>query len=193
MILIYSAILVLFLGLVIFLPDILQMGDQSRSLDLRAAAADRLLSKHIWVWPGASIIILIISFHSFRSFFRVAGPLNRFHGVLDRVARGDVSSSIKIRAKDYLGQEAETLNEMLQVLAEKLGGIQQTGEDALESLKELENHAIREFNEDDTYQVLFDVHRRHLERLTEIAQYFRLQRAEQAGVEELEDSHTASN
>jgi len=192
-ILIYSTILVLFLALVIFVPDIVQMADQNRNLDLRADAADRLLSKHIWVWPGAFVIILIISFHSFRSFFRVAGPLNRFHAVLDRVARGDVSCSMKIRAKDYLGQEAETLNEMLRVLVEKLGGIQQTGEDALESLKELESHAIREFNEDDTYQVLFDVHRQHLERLMKTAQYFHLQRAEPAAVEKLENSHTGSN
>ena len=193
MILIYSAILVLFLALVIFMPDIVQMGDKSKSLDLRAAYADRLLAKHIWVWPGAFVIIVIISFHSFRSFFRVAGPLNRFHAVFDQVARGYVDSSMRIRAKDYLGQEAETLNEMLQVLAEKLGGIQQTGEDALESLKELENHATRELNEDDTCQVLFDVHRQQLERLMKTAQYFHLQIAEPEAVEELEDSHTDSN
>ena len=193
MILIYSTILVLFMALVIFVPDIVQMGDQNMSLDLRAAAADRLLSKHIWVWPGVLVIILIISFHSFRSFFRVAGPLKRFHAVLDRVARGDVSSSMKIRVKDYLGQEAETVNEMLRVLVEKLGDIQQTGEDALESLKELENHAIREFSEDNTYQALFDVHRQQLERLTETAQYFHLQKAEPETVDELENSDTDSN
>ena len=193
MIVIYSAILVLFLALVIFVPDIVQMADQSRSLDLRAAAADRLLSKHIFVWPGAFVIIFIFSFHSFRSFFRVAGPLNRFHEVLDRLAKGDVSPSMRIRAKDYLGEEAETLNEMLKVLSEKLGGIQQTGEDALESLKELENHAIREFNEDDTYRVLLDVHHRHLERLMKTAQYFHLQRDEWEKVEELEDRPTDPN
>ncbi|MFC1817168.1 hypothetical protein ACFL0M_14820, partial [Thermodesulfobacteriota bacterium] len=52
MILIYSATLILFLALSLFVPDIVQMGDQSTSLDVRAAAADRLLAKHVWVWPG---------------------------------------------------------------------------------------------------------------------------------------------
>ena len=91
---------------------------------------------------------------------------------------------MRIRAKDYLGQEADTLNEMLQVLTEKLGDIQQTGEIALESLKELENQATRRFTEDDTYQVLSDVHRRHLERLVKTAQYFHLSKVEPAAAEE---------
>ena len=139
------------------------------------------------------IIVFIISFHSFRSFFRVAGPLNRLHTVFDQVARGDVSHSIKIRNKDYLDQEAETLNKMLRVLTEKLGGIQQTGEDALKSLKKLEDHATREFNENDTYQVLFDAHRQHLDRLIKTARYFHLQKAEPEAVEEPENRDTDSN
>ncbi len=192
--LIYSTILVLIVALVLFVPDIVQMGDQSRSLDLRAAAADRLLVKHVWVWPSALVAILIISFHSFHTFYRVAGPLHRFHAVLSDVASGDVSySSMKIRRKDYLEQEAETLDEMLRVLVEKLGGIQRTGEDALKSLKELENHATREFNGDETYHVLFQAHRQHLENLMKTARYFHIHRAEPATVEGLENSHKDSN
>jgi methyl-accepting chemotaxis protein len=190
MILVYSAILVFFLSLVTFVPDIIQMGDQNKSLELRAAAADRLLSKHIWVWPGAFVIILIFSFHSFRFFFRVVGPLNRFHTVLDGVAKGDVISFVGIRTKDYLDQEAKTLNEMLQVLAEKLGGIQRTGKDALESLKELERHGMKKFNEDDTFQALLDGHRQHLEKLMKTSGYFHLQRAEMETEDELEDNYS---
>jgi len=193
MTLIYSTILVLVVALVLFVPDIVQMGDQSRSLELRAAAADRLLAKHVWVWPGAFVAILIISFHSFHTFYRVVGPLHRFHAVLDDVASGNVRYSMKIRAKDYLSQEAETLDGMLRVLVEKLGGIQRTGEDALKSLKELENHATREFNGDETYQVLFQAHRQHLERLMKTAEYFHIHRAEATAVEGLENSQKDSN
>ncbi len=193
MTLIYSTILVLIVALFLFVPDIVQMGDQTRSLDLRAAAADRLLAKHVWVWPSAFVAILIISFHSFHTFYRVVGPLYRFHRVLDDVASGDVRYSMKIRAKDYLGQEAETLDEMLRVLSEKLGGIQHTGRDALKSLEELENHATIEFNKDETYQGLVNTHRQHLEKLMKTARYFRLQRAEPERVEGLENSHKDSN
>jgi methyl-accepting chemotaxis protein len=193
MTLIYSTILVLVVALFLFVPDIVQMGDQTRSIDLRAAAADRLLAKHVWVWPSAFVAILIISFHSFHTFYRVVGPLYRFHMVLDDVASGDVRYSMKIRAKDYLGQEAETLDEMLRVLSEKLGGIQHTGRDALKSLEELENHATIEFNKDETYQGLVSTHRQHLEKLMKTARYFRLQRGEPETVEGLENSHKDSN
>jgi methyl-accepting chemotaxis protein len=192
MILIYSAIFVLFFALVVFVPDIIQMRDQSIDQVLRADAAERILSKHVWVWPIACVIILIMSFHSFRSFYRVVGPLHRFHAALDDVASGEVRYSMKIRAKDYLSEEAETLDEMLRVLTEKLGGIQQTGEDALKSLKELENHATRELNNDETYQALIDTHHQHLERLMQTARYFHIQKAKPATVEGLENSHKDS-
>lgn len=193
MTLIYSTILVLVVALVLFVPDIVQMGDQSRSLDLRAAAADRLLAKHVWVWPSAFVAILIISFHSFHTFYRVVGPLHRFHAVLDKVASGDVSYSMKIRRKDYLEQEAEAFNEMLRVLTEKLGGIQHAGRDALKSLEELENHATREFSGDETYQELFDAHRQHLENLMKTARYFHIHRAEPATVAGLKNSQKELN
>lgn len=193
MILIYGATLVLFLALALFVPDFAQIGDQSRSLDLRAAAADRLLARHVWIWPGAIVLIFAISFHSFRSFCRVAGPLYRFCAVFDQLRSGDLSYPIRIRANDYLHPEAETLNDMLRVLAEKLVGIQQTGEDALQSLKELENHVTGGFNGNDTHQVLLDAHRQNLEGLVETARYFQVQRAEPATAEKPENDRADAN
>jgi len=193
MILIYSASLVLFLALALFVPDIVQMRDQRSSLDVQAAAADRLLARHVWVWPGALVLILIISVHSFRSFWRVAGPLYRFQMAFDQVRGGDLSYPIRLRARDYLHPEAKTLNEMLQALAEKLGGIQQTGEDALKSLKELENHATGGSSRNDTHQALLDAHRRHLEGLVETARYFQVQRAEPAAAANREGDGGGSN
>jgi methyl-accepting chemotaxis protein len=176
MILIYSATLVLFLALSLFVPDIVQMGNQATSLDVRAAAADRLLAKHVWIWPGAMVLIFFISLHSFRSFWRVAGPLYRFHVVFDQVRNGDLSCPTTIRTKDYLHPEAKTLNAMLRVLAEKVGAIQQSGADALKSLTELENHATGGVNRNDTHRSLLDAHRRHLEELLETARYFQVKR-----------------
>jgi len=193
MILIYSASLVIFLALALFVPDIVQMGDQSTTLDLRAAAADRLLAKHAWVWPGAMALILIISIHSFRSFWRVAGPLYRFHAVFDQVRSGDLRYPIRIRTRDFLHSEAKTLNEMLKILIEKLGGIQQTGTDALKSLKDLENHVTGGSNRNDTHQALLDAHRRHLEGLVETARYFQVQRAEPGAAPGREDDRAESD
>jgi methyl-accepting chemotaxis protein len=193
MILIYSAILVLFLVLVLFVPDIVQMGDQSTSMDVRAAAAERLLTKHVWVWPGAIVLIFLISIHSFRSFWRVVGPLYRFQVIFKQVRSGDLSYPIRIRSKDYLHPEAKTLNDMLQALAEKLGGIQHKGEDALKSLMELENHAAGGSNGSDTHQALLDAHRRHLEELVETARYFQVQRDRPAAAPDRENDDAGTH
>jgi len=45
-ILIYSLVIVLFLAVCLFIPDILAMANQDLSLEMRAAAADRLLTLH---------------------------------------------------------------------------------------------------------------------------------------------------
>jgi len=193
MILIYSASLVLFLALVLFVPDIVHMRDQHLSLDVRAAAADRLLTRHVWVWPSAFVLILIFSVHSFRSFWRVAGPLYRFQMAFRQVRGGDLSYPIKLRDGDYLHPELKTLNEMIQALAEKLGGIQQAGENALKSFKELENHAAGGSTLKDTHQALLDAHRRQLEGLVETALYFRVQRPEPQVVPNREGDGGSSN
>ena len=179
MILIYSSILVLFMAIFLFVLDIIQMQDQDLGLKIRTMAADRLLTKHVWVWPAVLVLIGIIALHSFRSFWRVVGPLYRFRVVFEQVRNGDLSYPIKIRDKDYLHQEEQTLNEMLRALAEKLEIIQQTGEGALKSLVELEKKATDEINASDTHKKLLNIHRRHLAELMETARYFRFKRAEQ--------------
>ena len=193
LVLVYCYLFVVFLALALFVPDIVQMGDHGLSLEVRAAAADRFLAKRLWVWPAVITLVVIIAFHSFRSFWRVVGPLYRFQVVFKQVRSGDLSYPLTIRTKDYLHPEAETLNDMLRVLAEKLGGIQQTGADALKSLTELENHATGGLNWNDTHQALLDAHRRHLEGLVETARYFQVQRAEPAAAEEPEDDRADSN
>jgi methyl-accepting chemotaxis protein len=186
MILIYSSILVLFLAIFIFVPDIMQMQDQDLGLKIRTMAADRLLTKHVWVWPAVFVLIGIIAVHSFRSFWRVVGPLYRFRVVFEQVRNGDLSYPIKIRDKDYLHQEEQTLNGMLGALAEKLEIIQQTGEGALKSLVKLEEKASEEINASDTHKKLLNIHRRHLEELVETARYFHLKKAQPKAATDLD-------
>ncbi|MFC1816036.1 hypothetical protein ACFL0M_08845, partial [Thermodesulfobacteriota bacterium] len=125
------------------------------------------------------VLILIIFFHSFRSFGRVAGPLYRFHVVFEQVRCGDLSYPIKIRTKDYLHREEKTLNAMLQTLADKIADIKQAGEDALKSFDELEKKMTGVPNWNETHKGLLDVPRRHLKGLLETARYFRPQRMDQ--------------
>jgi len=176
MFLIYSFILVFFLILFLFVPDILQMGNQALSLDLRASAADRVLFRHVWVWPSVIILIGLFAFHSFRTFWRVIGPLYRFQTVLAQVGQGDLNYPIKIRKKDYLKQEEETLNLMLQILSEKIDRIRKSTDNSLSSLNELEKAINDETGGNVAYIDLLSSHRRHLERILETVRFFRVVR-----------------
>jgi len=182
MILIYSATLVVFLALSLFIPDILQMQDQGLDMDLRAAAADRLLTKHAWVWPAVFVLIGLFGLHSFRSFWRVVGPLYRFQAVFQQVIEGDLNYPLKLRAGDYLHEEAEVLNQMLLTLSEKIDGIKLSGEEALRSVKDLEKKIADEPGRGETHSRLFKEQRRHLEELLETVGYFdkRKRRREQS-------------
>ena len=175
MILIYSATLVVFLALSLFIPDILQMQDQGLDMDLRAAAADRLLTKHAWVWPAVFVLIGLFGLHSFRSFWRVVGPLYRFQLVFQRVSDGDLCYPVKLRAGDYLHEEAKVLNGMLLTLNEKIGSIKLSGEEALRGLRDLEKKIAAEANGGETHGSLLSEQRRHLEELLETARYFEKQ------------------
>jgi len=163
LVLFYGSLFVVCLALILFVPDIVQVGNHGLSLDVGAAAADRFLAERLWVWPAVLAFIGLIAFHSFRFLRRVVGPLYRFRVIFKQVLNGDLSYPVKIRAKDYLHPEAETLNDMLRVLTEKLEHIQQANADTMKTLEELEKNIPDEFVASNAYKVLVAAHRRNLE------------------------------
>lgn len=135
---IYSAIIVFFLAVFLFLPDMLKMQDETLSMAERANAADRVITLHIKVWPAAIILITLLGVHSFLNFHRLSGPLYRFRLIFNQMRDGEIIHPINIRKRDFLHTEEKVLNEMINVLTDKLLNIQQAGEDALNAFHELE-------------------------------------------------------
>ncbi len=178
-ILIYCLTIVLFLAVFLFVPDIIRMQDESLSLEARAGAANKILTLHARVWPAVIAIICVVGFHSVRSFHRLIGPLHRFRSVFEQVGKGQLSYAVKIREKDYLHQEEAALNEMLGTLAGRVKSIQQAGAEALKSLGELEGKVKQFPNWSETHQSVMRHHRLRLEKLLDMAQYFRVNEAEQ--------------
>lgn len=172
---IYTFITVAFFSAYLFVPDFLKLHDESLSLEVRAATADRILAFHSRVWPAAIAFICFLGIHCTFFFHRLAGPLYRFCWAFDQVRKGDLSFRVKIRRKDYLHQEEEVLNEMIDLLAGKLGSIQLAGLEALKSLGELEQKVSAWT---DTDKESLRLHRQHLDTLTDTARYFRLQKGE---------------
>jgi methyl-accepting chemotaxis protein len=134
----YGFIAVLFVGTVVFVPDFMEMGDESLSTAVRSAAASRILDKHTWALPACLSLILIIALHSFRRFHRIMGPLYRFRCAFDEFAKGNLRYPVKIRKKDYLHAEEDKLNHMVDSLSERLKSIKETTESALHSIRDIE-------------------------------------------------------
>ncbi|MEW6667579.1 MAG: hypothetical protein AB1512_20420 [Thermodesulfobacteriota bacterium] len=169
LVLAYNVLIVIFLGLSLFLPDFLRIQDPDLSLEMRAAAAERILSMHTRVWPAVIALLCLIGMHSFRIFHRFVGPLFRFRWAFDQVRSGNLGFRVKLRRKDYLHKEEEGFNEMLQVLATRVGRIQTASLEAMRSLQEIgrqETEAIRE---------RLTPLRRHLDELMEEAGGFRVE------------------
>jgi hypothetical protein len=135
---IYSAIIVFFLAVFLFVPDMLKMQDENLSVPERTRAADRVITLHVKVWPASIVLIALLGVHSFFTFHRLSGPLYRFRSIFNQIREGRVDYPIKIRRGDFLHSEEEALNEMLDVWTDKLQNIQQAGHEALNCLRDLE-------------------------------------------------------
>ncbi len=175
-VLIYGFITVSFLSVYIFVPEIMKMQDETLSFEARAAAADRILTFHSRIWPVAIALICFLGLHSVVFFHRLVGPLYRFRLTFEQVRSGDLSFRVKIRNKDYLHPEEAVLNEMIEMLAGKLGTIQLASLDALKSLGELEQKAD---GCTETDKELLRLHHQHLDTLMDAVRYFQMQKCYQ--------------
>lgn len=178
MILAYSAMIMIFLALFLFLPDIMKLYDEGLSLEARAIAADRILTLHARVWPAVIALICIIGIHSFRALLRILGPLYRFRWAFEEVQNGNLGVRVKLREKDYLRREEKAINEMIETLSGKLKTIQLAGGDALKSLDELEQIVTKKGDLTETDRKVLRVHRHHLDALMDTARYFQLETRE---------------
>ena len=176
MMLTYNIIIVVSLVIFLFVPDIFQLYDQTLSLEVRGAAADKILSIHSRIWPAIIALVCVIGMHSFRVFHRLVGPLYRITLAFGQIRKGDLSFRVKLRKTDYLHEEEKAFNEMLEKLAEKIGGIKSAGLGAMESLDELENGINKMGGLKDVNKgPLLDL-RKHLDTLNENSDYFVLQK-----------------
>jgi methyl-accepting chemotaxis protein len=175
MIIIYNSIIVAFVGIFVFVPDILQMLDESLIFEVRAAAADRILVSHSRMWPALIALICIIGLHSLRFFNRFIGPLYRFRLAFEMMRDGDLGFRVKIRKTDLLHQEEQSINEMIEALAGKIRNMQLASNDSLKSLNELKEMLNEPSNNPKDSKELLLTHGQHLDTMADAARYFRLE------------------
>lgn len=178
----YGMITIVLLAAFLFLPDVFSLADEDLSIAQRAAAAERTLFLHARIWPAILSVICILGIHSFRIFLRIFGPLYRLRVVCKEIRKGYLNFRVKFREKDYLKQESEVFNEMMDVLAEKWGSVQSVSQDALKSLNVLEQSVKEVSDWHEKQQELLKTHRQHLENLVDKTRYFRLSTEEEQAI-----------
>ena len=170
----YSMVIVLFLAVCLFVPDILAITNESLTLEMRAAAAEKLLTLHSRVWPAIIAMVCVLGVHSVRIFHRLIGPLYRFRWAFSKIGNGDLNFRVKIRKSDYLHREEEALNQMIEGLSERCESLQQAGLRARESFSAIEQTPSQISGGQGSDQQLLQEHRQNLTDLLEQVQHFRL-------------------
>ncbi len=179
----YSMVIVLFLAVCLFVPDILNMTNESLPLKMRAAAAEKLLTLHSRVWPAIIAVVCVLGIHSVRIFHRLIGPLYRFRWAFDKISKGDLNFRVQIRKSDYLQREEAALNKMIESLAEKYESVRQAGMKVANSLDALEQATLNTDGSQDGMKQLLQEHQQNLKDLVDRLEYFHSEAEKEVGQE----------
>jgi methyl-accepting chemotaxis protein len=92
----------------------------SASPAAREAIVQDLRALGFRIWPAIFLAMLVSTFLSVFVTHRFAGPLYRFHQVVDQIAAGDLSTGFKLRKGDDLVELETALNRAIESLAETI-------------------------------------------------------------------------
>jgi methyl-accepting chemotaxis protein len=89
----------------------------SASPAAREAIVQDLRALGFRIWPAIFLAMLVSTFLSVFVTHRFAGPLYRFHQVVEQIAAGDLSTGFKLRKGDDLVELETALNRAIESLA----------------------------------------------------------------------------
>lgn len=106
---------------VLFGPLVASLFDSKVPFEEQALIAATLLRLHGRVWIAVAIVLSCGLVHLAIVSHRVAGPLVRINRLVRAAGAGDLSPRVKVRAKDYLQEEAAALDRMFLGLRRRVG------------------------------------------------------------------------
>jgi methyl-accepting chemotaxis protein len=134
----YTIIVVFFMAAFVFVPEFMVMTDPHASLEVQSRAADKILYGHARMWPFLIALLFLIGMHSLRVFARFVGPLYQFAQAFDQIAEGDLSFRVEIRKGDYLADERDGINDMIDSISKRIEDVRQAKEEILWTLGQME-------------------------------------------------------
>ena len=114
--LIYVSIMILSsVGIILYplIHDILFLDD----LDRQYRAAQTFLSLVKWLIPTVLLLLVLFMGHMIVITHRICGPLVNFTHTFDRLSQGDLTRKVRLRKGDYLSNECERINHMINGLS----------------------------------------------------------------------------
>ncbi len=127
----YIASSVLVFAGVLFAPLILELSSGTTNLEQRTEAANQFLSLHARLWPAFILLVVLLVLHSILVSHRIAGPLLQFQRIFESVAAGNLSVRAKVRQRDYLVKEADSINRMLAAFSARVQSVEQSADKLL--------------------------------------------------------------
>ncbi|MGD8369875.1 MAG: methyl-accepting chemotaxis protein [Desulfobacterales bacterium] len=134
----YTIIVVFFMAAFIFVPEFMTMTDPHVSFEAQSRAADKILYGHAKMWPFLIALLFLIGMHSLRVFARFVGPLYQFTQAFEKISEGDLNFRVEIRKGDYLHDERDGINDMIESVSSKIKDIQQAKDELLWTLDRME-------------------------------------------------------
>lgn len=126
----------------VFVPIAAQLGHASLESEAAYGLAEHFLFLHTALWPliAVSLLASIVTGHVLHQ--RMRAPLVRFVRCFDEIASGTTPDPIRIRASDYLREEAESLNAMLGALRRQRAAAEHAGHRLEERLGDLADYSL---------------------------------------------------
>lgn len=126
----------------IFVPLVSQLNRDDLDHAALAGIAEYLLQLHATYWPVVAGMLLASVVSGMMLFQRMTAPLVRFVRVFEALAQGKIPRAVRLRRVDYLREEANALNRMLESITERAAADVRARMRLEEALAELEVTAL---------------------------------------------------
>lgn len=109
-------------GVILFQP--LYNMFMSSDLNVQYAAAKTFLILARQLMPAAVCVFVLFFFHHLFVTHRICGPLVNFTHTFRKIAQGDFTRKVVLRKRDYLKQECDVINTMIDGLSDHFKRVQ---------------------------------------------------------------------
>lgn len=170
----YIIITIIVLGTALFMPLVIDLYSSKSDVSALGEVADKILYLNTMFWPAVIFLVILICSHTIYETHKIAGPIFRFRGVINRLIGGDLTANFKLRDGDYLYGEMDVINELINQLRARISDIKDDRAAVHTELSQIMGAADAELPEDVEQRLRSALARN--ENLEEKLEYFRVEK-----------------